>query len=143
LAEVVLDGGLGNDTLIGSSGNDVLIRSAGQYDGIHGGSGDDLYVVSRLGSPQGDMTYIFDSQGQDTILLQDFMREEMSLGRSGNNLYLSLNDGSTLNLSDAFWGASADVVVFKDGSSVTVADLVWEYHTYWDAPVVRPGSEYP
>lgn len=143
-ADIVLDGGKGNDTLIGSSGNDVLIRSEGQYDGAYGGAGDDLYLVTRLDGSQGqNMTYIFDSQGHDTLFLQDFSREEMFLSRSGNSLYLSLSDGSTLTLNDAFWGASVDLVVFKNGSSVTVDDLILEYYDHWDAPVLGPNLDYP
>lgn len=40
----LLDGGTGKDTLYGADGNDTLLGQAG--DALHGGMGDDLYVIT-------------------------------------------------------------------------------------------------
>lgn len=42
----VIRGGVGRDTLMGHDGNDILIGGDGVPDELHGGAGDDIYVIT-------------------------------------------------------------------------------------------------
>ncbi|RZJ44652.1 MAG: tandem-95 repeat protein, partial [Brevundimonas sp.] len=45
----IIRGGLGRDTLMGHDGNDILIGGDGVPDELHGGAGDDIYVITAGG----------------------------------------------------------------------------------------------
>ena len=68
-ANIVIDGGSGNDTLLGSAGADVLVGGAGD-DSMDGGAGADVYRASGNGSSgfQGYDTYADSgTSGNDSV----------------------------------------------------------------------------
>ncbi|QDH72526.1 Ig-like domain-containing protein [Brevundimonas sp. M20] len=59
----VIRGGLGRDTLMGHDGNDILIGGDGAPDELHGGAGDDIYVITS----GGDTIVEYADGGFDTV----------------------------------------------------------------------------
>ncbi|WP_424630065.1 Ig-like domain-containing protein [Bradyrhizobium sp. SYSU BS000235] len=110
-----LDGGIGNDTLSGGEGDDTLLGSAGN-DTLIGGNGSDLYYYWSGG---GDDT-IIEGAGNagdfDTLSLRDFNINDVTLARSGDDLVVTMQDGSKVVVSDQFAGGGVENIVFKDGA---------------------------
>ena len=89
-----LIGGAGNDTLDGNDGNDVLDGGAGD-DNLYGGYGNDTYL---FGFGDGH-DYIEDNRGTNVIKLKaDVTAEDVTFERIGDDLVLSLSDGSALRI---------------------------------------------
>lgn len=59
----IIRGGLGRDTLMGHAGNDILIGGEGAADELHGGVGDDVYVITA----GGDTIVEYAGEGFDTV----------------------------------------------------------------------------
>jgi Ca2+-binding RTX toxin-like protein len=85
-----IDGGGGNDTLIGGTFDDHLEGGTGN-DRLEGGGGDDTYYY-YLGD--GDDT-IVDTGGQDTLVFEwDIKEDDLSVELSGNDLIITIDDGN-------------------------------------------------
>ncbi len=109
-----LDGGTGNDQVDGGAGNDTLFASVGT-DTLIGGSGSDLYYYW---SGNGNDT-IVEGAGNagdfDTLSLGDFNISDVTLARNGDDLEITLKDGSKIVVSDQFVGGGVENIVLKDG----------------------------
>jgi Ca2+-binding RTX toxin-like protein len=105
LIQLTLEGGAGNDVLIGSDGNDVLLGGAGDdvllgglgVDIIDGGGGDDVIIQSLVG---GEVTVLSFELGHDRIQLEgvkaaDLGRANLSAGMRQVGADLHLDFGAT------------------------------------------------
>jgi len=104
-----LDGGLGNDTLIGSSGSDVIVGGTGS-DLLAGGAGDDVFLIA--GSDSGYDRFAGDAgidtiqggAGDDVIRVNNFSgvyTVEKIDGGLGNNILAGTQYNDTIDLSAA------------------------------------------
>ena len=92
----VLYGGAGNDKLYGEDGEDILDGGAGN-DELYGGYGDDTY---RFGFGDGS-DYAEDNSGQNIIEMKaGVTAADVILTREGNDLRITLSDGSSLLIGD-------------------------------------------
>lgn len=130
IVQMTLDGGAGNDVILGSKGADVLLAGAGD-DFVYGDQGNDLAI---LGS--GDDYFQWDAgNGSDTVEGQDGTDLIIFYGSDdGENIEVSANggrvavdwDGATVSSDDVeqldmrTWGG-ADNIVLNDltGTDVT------------------------
>ncbi len=109
-----LNGGSGNDQVDGGEGNDTLFGSAGT-DTLIGGTGSDLYYYW---SGDGNDT-IVEGAGNagdfDTLSLGDFNISDVTLARNGDDLEITMKDGSKIVVSDQFADGGVENIVLKDG----------------------------
>ncbi|BBB91661.1 MAG TPA: calcium-binding protein [Methylomusa anaerophila] len=102
----MLSGGAGDDQLWGGSGSDVL----------QGGNGNDAYWWGR--GDGADTVAVDAANGEDMLVLYNVNVGEHSSYRAGNDLYLSLGNGDTVDL-QGWYAASArqrvQSFVFSDG----------------------------
>jgi Ca2+-binding RTX toxin-like protein len=138
LIQITVDGGAGDDTLLGSNGDDVLLGGA-DYDFIDGNQGDD---VALLGAGDdtfqwepGDGSDVVEGQGgTDTMLFNGSnVNENMEVSANGQrvrffrnvaNITMDLNDVESI-VAKTFGGTDNVVVNDLSGTDVTnvVADL--------------------
>jgi Ca2+-binding RTX toxin-like protein len=135
LIKIRVDGGTGNDTLLGSNGNDIILGGDGNdfADGQQGsdvalmGSGNDTFQWDP-----GDGNDIIEGQdGTDTMLFNgSAINERMEVSANGGrvrftrdvaNIVMDLNDVETVN-AKALGGA--DTVTVNDLSGTDVANVV-------------------
>jgi Ca2+-binding RTX toxin-like protein len=135
LIKIRVDGGTGNDTLLGSNGNDIILGGDGNdfADGQQGndtgfmGAGDDVFQWDP-----GDGNDIIEGQdGTDTMLFNgSAINERMEVSANGGrvrftrdvaNIVMDLNDVETVN-AKALGGA--DTVTVNDLSGTDVANVV-------------------
>jgi Ca2+-binding RTX toxin-like protein len=100
-----IDGGGGNDTLIGGAFDDHLEGGTGN-DRLEGGGGDDTYYYN-LGD--GDDT-IVDTGGQDTVVFaRNIEKDNLSVAQSGDNLIITIDgDGGDGQITIEGWVTDAD-----------------------------------
>jgi Ca2+-binding RTX toxin-like protein len=135
LIKITVDGGLGNDTLLGSNGADTLLGGDGN-DFVDGNQGNDLGFLGA-----GNDTFQWDpGDGSDTIEGQDGadtmlfnganISEKMDVSANGArvrftrdvaNIVMDLNDVETIN-TKALGGA--DTFTVNDLSGTDVTDVV-------------------
>ncbi len=119
----IITGGAGNDSLDGGTGNDQVDGGEGD-DTLFGGDGNDT-VIGGTGS---DLYYYWSGDGNDTIVegagnagdfdtlsLRDFDISEVTLTRNGDDLEITMKDGSKVVVSDQFAGGGVENIVLKDG----------------------------
>ena len=119
-----LYGGAGNDILLGGAGNDTLDGGTGA-DTLMGGAGDDSYL-----NVTGADT-LNDTEGHSTIELAQangIGADGLSVVNSGDQnqyitLSIALDDGTSLNIQDAFFGTDA-TLQFADGTQLDLETLV-------------------
>ena len=93
-SNITLIGRTGNDILDGGDGNDLLDGGEGD-DVLKGGAGNDVY---RFGFGYGK-DEISDSLGTNVVELnEDVSAEDVAFKREMNDLFLMLNDGSSLKI---------------------------------------------
>jgi Ca2+-binding RTX toxin-like protein len=133
----VLHGEGGNDSLYGQDGSDTLMGGAGN-DTLEGGTGSDTYVY-RSGDGHDTLNNYASTGASDYDKLsfeEGIYAEDITLSRSGNNLILTLNDGSG-SIQIQSWYASdsrykldeitfADGVVWKASNGMSVEDWFQE-----------------
>ncbi|MEH2513014.1 Ca2+-binding RTX toxin-like protein [Nitrobacteraceae bacterium AZCC 1564] len=109
-----LDGGMGNDKVDGGDGNDTLF-GGDDNDTLIGGTGSDLYYYW---SGDGNDT-IVEGAGNagdfDTLSLGDFNISDVTLARNGDDLEITMKDGSKIVVSDQFADGGVENIVLKDG----------------------------
>ena len=108
------DGGAGNDTLIGDNNGDTYLYGVG--------SGDDTIK---------DYSYY---TGTDTLLLSGLNIADVTLTRSGNDLFLKIvSSGETVKVEGQFSGNGVEQVKFADNT-------VWDRTQVLDASWIRGTS---
>ena len=123
----VLDGGMGADILYGGDGNDTLI--GGQIgDILHGGAGDDLYIVTGVGSnvefdqaaSYAISIYESDGGGVDTIQTDGSVSlESYYYWSNGSNHYIGTVENATLTgaLNTQAWGTDSNNVLIGNAGN--------------------------
>lgn len=100
----LLDGADGNDVLLGGSGNEVLIGGKGN-DRLETGSGHDVLLFNR---GDGQDTVVAAADGNLTLSLgTGIAYGSLTLGKSNDNLVLSLGNGDQITFQD--WYAATPV----------------------------------
>ncbi|MDB5856869.1 MAG: Hemolysin-type calcium-binding region, partial [Ramlibacter sp.] len=119
-AWVSLDGGDGNDTLVGSAGSDRLVGGLGE-DSITGGGGIDLLVESRDVSFDLDDDKLVSNNGGtiETDTLSGIERAELTGGTLANTIDASGFTGSVTIVS----GGGADTLTGGSGDDVFKIDI--------------------
>ena len=126
LIKITVDGGAGNDTILGSNGSDLLLGGTGN-DFIDGQQGND---VAHLGS--GNDTFQWDpGDGSDTVEGQDGTDTMLFNGSGGGEIFaVSANGGRTLftrNLGNIVMDLDGveriDLNTLGSADSLTVNDL--------------------
>ncbi len=117
----ILDGGAGYDSLQGGMGDDILDGGAGS-DSLQGGTGNDVYKFGRGSGADAIYDYDTTAGNLDTIeFAADVAPTDVSVRRSGNNLYLTITDtGDQLTISSFFAGAQYQVeqVIFAGSTDI-------------------------
>jgi Ca2+-binding RTX toxin-like protein len=131
-----IDGGLGNDTLIGSAGNDIIIGGTGS-DLLAGGAGDDIFKIEGNDSGydrfQGDagIDIILGGAGDDVIRVNNFSGAytvEKIDGGIGNNILagtqyndtIDLSGTELVNIASIEGGAGNDTLIGSAGNDVII-----------------------
>ena len=122
IANDILDGGAGDDTLWGYKGDDILIGDGGN-DNLYGGEGNDTYVFAKGHGKD----LISDEGGEaDTIQFLDVNFEEVKFRKKDNTLFIyGYNEGDSVEIKDFFIGwvnHSIENFIFKD-KTVTLEQL--------------------
>ena len=119
--------GGGNDKLYGQSGDDVLVGGTGD-DTLEGGYGNDVYVYNR--GDGHDVINNYSHYGdQETDVLkfgEGISAEDLEVTRRGNDLTLSLKDGSgSVRVQEHFRNDyyELDEVEFSDGTKWSAEDI--------------------
>ncbi len=126
LIQITMDGGAGNDTLIGRDGNDTLIGGDGN-DVIDGGRGNDVALMGA-----GDDTFVWNpGDGSDTVEGQDGsdtllfnganVNENINLSANGSRARLTRNVGNIVM--DTNGVEQVDVNALGGADTITVGDL--------------------
>ncbi len=122
----------GDDYLLGQGGNDVLEGGTGT-DALHGGYDDDTYVWS-VGD--GNDT-IYESAGQDTLVLQDVLQSEVTLTTSVRHLYIDIGS-ERITVDNHFLDNGNDyrieTIEFSDGSQLDLGEY------YNEAPIAQDDA---
>ncbi len=136
LIKLTVDGGAGNDTILGSNGSDVLLGGEGD-DFIDGQQGDDIAFLGAGDDDfqwdPGDGSDVVEGQdGTDTMLFngsagdEDFSAsangERVTFFRNLGNINMNLNDVERIEL-NAFGGVDKVVVNDLSGTDVTEVDI--------------------
>ena len=119
-----LTGGKGKDTLKGWWGDDTLNGGKGD-DYLEGGTGNDTYLYAKGDGNDTIYNYGKGKDQQDTLSFTDLNANEVTAGRRGDNLLLTIDDGSTLTIKDHFKGSDYALqrIEFADGITWTLANL--------------------
>jgi Ca2+-binding RTX toxin-like protein len=132
----MIDGGAGNDTIIGSIGNNVIVGGAGT-DNLIGSAGNDTFLISGTDAGydrfEGDAGYdvIQGSTGDDTIRLYNYSGAatvEKIDGGGGNDVIAGTASSDTLDFSSTELvgiamidgGAGNDTIIGSIGNNVIV-----------------------
>ncbi|RZJ43525.1 MAG: hypothetical protein EON86_05055, partial [Brevundimonas sp.] len=152
----VLDGWLGRDVLIGGAGDDTLIGGQGVANELHGGLGDDLYVLEA-----NDTIIELAGQGRDTIEAHRGYQvmganiEDMyfagvgnfrGVGNSGDNV-ISGGDGGDVLIGgggndDLYGGDGNDTVILRGAQSEYTVTEEQNGYRIVDTVAGRDGSTF-
>ncbi|MDN8078670.1 DUF2235 domain-containing protein [Burkholderia multivorans] len=111
-ANVVLADASAVGDVIGTDGNDLIIGFDG--DTLHGGSGDDTYVITA-----GVSESIEDSAGQNTVAFENVSSTSLRFNQSGEAVVLDTGGGYTVTLSN-FFNDAPPALTFADGSTGSI-----------------------
>ncbi|MEC3863211.1 DUF4214 domain-containing protein [Mesobacterium sp. TK19101] len=109
-----IEGGLGDDTLLGLGGNDTLIGGAGN-DSLSGGGGDD----SLTGGSDADTFVVELGMGHDTITDFDVTQDRLDVSALSEQELGAVTIGQT--------AAGDRTVTLSDGSSITLTGVPLNY----------------
>ena len=115
LSNAWIRGTSGNDTLNGTSDPDTVDGGAGN-DALNGGAGGDIYIFG-VGSGIDTIGENSDSGATDTVRLVGLNPSDVTLGRTGQDLIISINStGETLTVVGHFYGTFEGIeqIVFAD-----------------------------
>ena len=134
LIKVTVDGGAGNDTILGSNGNDLLLGGTGNdfIDGQQGtdtallGEGDDVFQWDpgdgndTIEGQAGTDTMLFNGSGIGEIFEASANGERLRFTRNVGNIVMDTNDVERVDL-NALGGA--DTITVNDLSGTDVAEV--------------------
>ena len=136
-----VDSGAGNDT-IHTSGDNNHITGGGGDDTLNGGEGNDYF---HFGLGDGNDT-IFDTGGIDALVLDDGITfEDAWIVREGNDVIVTLNDGSTAFIKDwALNNNRIENIHFGDNTVQTIESLLFlrakNYDITMDEDTITNGT---
>jgi Ca2+-binding RTX toxin-like protein len=133
LADLVINGEGGNDTIIGAQGNDTITGGTGN-DILFGGLGTDTFVISDIETNGSDQFFSFTTstdatnaniaQGRDTLQFSTAdLKAVAGFTAAGGGAELTLSDGTKVAFVDG--AASVDAVatfVYNDATGVLSFD---------------------
>jgi Ca2+-binding RTX toxin-like protein len=136
LIQITVDGGAGNDTLLGSNGVDLLLGGAGNdfIDGQQGndvaflGAGDDTFQwdpgdgSDTVEGQAGTDTMLFNGSAGDELFEVSANGERVRFTRNLGNIVMDLNDVEAIDL-NALGGADTTTVNDLSGTDVTKVNL--------------------
>jgi Ca2+-binding RTX toxin-like protein len=133
----------GNDTINGT-GNDETFDGGPGNDTISGSTGSDTYIFG-VGSGN-DTIYEYPWQsGTDTVRLVGLNAADVSFGRSGGNLLVTINStGEVLTVPDQFNDYGIDQVKFADGTTwdrTQISNAAWIRGTSGNDTINGTGSD--
>ncbi|EFO34067.1 proprotein convertase P [Roseibium sp. TrichSKD4] len=124
----VFRGGLGDDTLFGGDGDDVYLWKKGD--------GNDKIAASSLSSEGDEYGVVAQGLGQDLLILEDVLPNEVDIDRVGYDLVIKVHEtGETITLSESYIefvhylsrevldNAPAEIVKFSNGIVWTLPEL--------------------
>jgi Ca2+-binding RTX toxin-like protein len=112
---LTIDGGAGNDALVGGAGNDVLIGGAG-LDHLTGGAGQDTFVFTGASLAQLDT-----GLGANRDVIQDFNADVIDLHQIDANVNTATDEAFSFIGTNAFT-AAGQVRFFADAAGNTIVE---------------------
>ncbi len=136
LIQITVDGGAGNDTILGSNGIDLLIGGDGDdfIDGQQGndvaflGAGDDIFQwdpgdgSDTVDGQDGFDTLLFNGSGGDEIFEASANGERVLFTRNLGNIVMDLNDVEAIDL-NALGGADMTTINDLTGTDVVEVNI--------------------
>ena len=136
LIAITVDGGAGNDTILGSNGVDVLLGGDGNdfVDGQQGndvaflGAGDDIFQwdpgdgSDTVEGQDGTDTMVFNGSGDDEIFEASANGERLRFTRNVGNIVMDLDDVEVVDL-NALGGADTVTVNDLSGTDLVEFDI--------------------
>ena len=92
----ILNGGTGNDELSGGAGDDILSGGLGT-DHLYGDAGNDTFVI---GLNDTAVDTVFDHEGSNHLVLDDYAGEPLQAALVGDDLYLAVDHNTLAVISD-------------------------------------------
>ena len=133
LADLVINGEGGNDTIIGAQGNDTITGGTGN-DILFGGLGTDTFVIADIETNGSDQFFSFTTstdaaavaQGRDTLQFSTAdLKAVAGFTAAGDGAALTLSDGTKVAFVEGAGAVSADAVatfVYDDTTGVLSFD---------------------
>ncbi|MES2823504.1 MAG: flagellinolysin [Pseudomonadota bacterium] len=123
VSNLVLNGTIGPDNLIGGAGDDTFTGSKGS-DSLYGYGGDDIYQFA-LGD---GIDYIIDTLGNDTIKFDTSVVENnVTIRRSSANLVVTLNTGEKITVENMFNSSTGALIAENAIENIQFANgHVWD-----------------
>ncbi len=121
----VLEGSHNNDALKGGQGDDVLL----------GGLGDDTYHY--LAGDGKDL--LLDDGGADILVLSNIKSTEVNVDHVGTSLMLSLNDGGSIEVINAF-ANNSDAFTSKTIEKIHFSDAQWDLTKIYNETLKIKGT---
>ncbi len=122
----LLQGGAGNDTLTGGNGADLLAGGTGD-DRLTGGLGADVYLAEHGGGTDTVVELAGDADLDVLRFGADVVADELVLTRSGQDLLVTLADGSVTRVGGQFAAGDGPAAIqrfeFADGSTWNAATI--------------------
>ena len=104
----IIDAGAGNDTVYGNDGDDTITGGL-DNDILYGGNGRDTYIYSM-----GDgCDIINETRGNDTLLLKNIAKDDLSFRQDGKNLIITIANNETITINNFYQDANSKVETIK------------------------------
>ncbi len=119
IKKILIQGGKGDDKIIGYEGNDILDGQEGN-DYLEGGGGNDTYIFGKGYGVDTISDYDYTSGNKDKVIFGEKILNTI-FEKDGNNLKINfVNSSDTLNISNCYSGSSYQVEEFKSSDSKNI-----------------------